>query len=221
MCECCGVELLPDKHHILEFSKGGKTNTNNLICLCPSCHRQLPDMLTEEQQRYLQSWHQGNTENNSSLNHHISANTNQFVLGSNIYKGCSSILTIYNQPVLRVYERESKFYFNAVMLENFHPQMLILGNRIIYPDKDLSIQKSKAQLSIKDGEKTVFDIKKIDDNAFSIEMNFSYKDKYKDKHIPFNFKNTSSDMPGGNFSGCTFRVLKEEQHMHMKAPLVW
>lgn len=37
-CSWCGVNL-SDRHHIHHFSEGGENNAENLILLCPNCHR--------------------------------------------------------------------------------------------------------------------------------------------------------------------------------------
>lgn len=39
-CAWCGEKLL-ERHHIKEFSKGGKHTADNLILLCPNCHTQV------------------------------------------------------------------------------------------------------------------------------------------------------------------------------------
>ncbi|MBO3098797.1 HNH endonuclease [Gelidibacter pelagius] len=38
-CAWCGT-IITDRHHIEEFSDGGKHSIENLILLCPNCHRQ-------------------------------------------------------------------------------------------------------------------------------------------------------------------------------------
>jgi hypothetical protein len=39
-CAWCG-EKLTERHHIIEFSQGGKHSSENLILLCPNCHTQV------------------------------------------------------------------------------------------------------------------------------------------------------------------------------------
>ncbi|MGA1978908.1 MAG: HNH endonuclease signature motif containing protein [Bacteroidales bacterium] len=48
-CAWCG-ERLTEKHHIVEFSRGGPHNVENLILLCPNCHTQVHggEIKTEE-----------------------------------------------------------------------------------------------------------------------------------------------------------------------------
>src|ERR1700726_2564706 len=54
-CECCGLDITIDKHHIWEFAKGGPETIDNLLCLCPSCHREIPKLLSEDEQHFLQT----------------------------------------------------------------------------------------------------------------------------------------------------------------------
>ena len=37
-CAWCGIRLF-DRHHIFEFRHGGPNTADNLILLCPNCHR--------------------------------------------------------------------------------------------------------------------------------------------------------------------------------------
>lgn len=39
-CEICGWnKTTRDMHHIISVKDGGKTSLENIICLCPNCHR--------------------------------------------------------------------------------------------------------------------------------------------------------------------------------------
>lgn len=41
-CEICNWDKSArDLHHIIEVSNGGTTEINNLICVCPNCHRMI------------------------------------------------------------------------------------------------------------------------------------------------------------------------------------
>ncbi len=39
-CAWCGQKLI-ERHHIVDFSKGGEHSVGNLILLCPTCHTQV------------------------------------------------------------------------------------------------------------------------------------------------------------------------------------
>lgn len=129
-CECCGTDIRPDNHHILELSKKGPSTIQNLIALCQTCHNQIPKILNREQQNYLQKWHIEDLKLNHT--HHIDSAHNEIRLGGTIYRNCNTILQVGDIPVIRMYERNGHYYINLIMLKEFYPQMLLLSNRVIY-----------------------------------------------------------------------------------------
>lgn len=201
MCECCGTDIPIDKHHIIQFSDGGKADLENLICLCQTCHKQLPTLLTLEQQHDLQTWHQTNTSNNYSLNHHISSSRNTVLLGNNYYQGCSAILSIYDQKIIRTYEKDKNFYLNAMMLKDFDPQLLVLGNRIIYSSDKIDHSKKGERITLQREGDVILDIEKLGD-VISARMHFNYNDN--GKSILFDFNSENSKLFNATFTGCTF-----------------
>lgn len=45
-CEICGWnKTTRDLHHIIEVSNGGQNKIDNLICVCPNCHRMIHNNL--------------------------------------------------------------------------------------------------------------------------------------------------------------------------------
>lgn len=200
LCECCGIDISPDKHHIYEFAKGGKGSYENLIVLCPSCHRQIPAFLSQKQQHELQSWHQNNLYGNRSIGHQIFSQFNQFKIGSNLYLGCTRILVIDEQNIITPYLKGDRFYLNVIMLGSFSPKLLILANRIIVNDNDLVLSTSSNIATIKDQNEGIFTIEKEDDNLINITLNFKYKNH------DFIFTEQHTSFPGFVVSNCTFRV---------------
>src|SRR6266550_3171847 len=89
-CECCGLDITIDKHHIWEFAKNGPDTTSNLLCLCPSCHRILPKLLSEEDQRFIQTL---NFEKRSD-SFSFYSNESKFVLGTDLASNVKYILVI-------------------------------------------------------------------------------------------------------------------------------
>lgn len=48
-CEICGWnKTARDLHHILEVSKNGKNKLENIVCVCPNCHRMIHTNLISE-----------------------------------------------------------------------------------------------------------------------------------------------------------------------------
>jgi hypothetical protein len=201
MCECCGTDIKVDRHHIHRFSEGGKSNIDNLICLCQTCHKQIPLLLSQEQQHSLQLWHQNNTANNYHFNHHLYSPTNTILLGGNYFLGCSTILSINNQKIIRTYEIDGKFYLNAVMLDNFDPQLLVLANRIIYSSEAISSTNNNDRITLQNQNKLILSLERTD-KLIKAEMNFTYNNK--GSLVLFDFNRNKSQLFKGDISGCTF-----------------
>lgn len=197
-CECCGTDVPPDKHHILEFSKGGPTNTQNLIVVCQTCHKQLPLYLSKKQQHDLQMWHQNRIQPNISSTHQFFSPVNEFVFGTNTFLGCKSLLRINGQNIIVPQEVNGRFYVNIVMLDMlFTEQLLVLGNRVI-KNKDASITTNQESLVVKVNDVDLFKIQKVNGIAH-IELNLTYDDQH------FSFNSELINFPGNNLMrGCTF-----------------
>lgn len=188
-CECCGADIPTDRHHILEFSKGGESSHTNLIILCQSCHKQLLLYLDLEQQRALQKWHSNNTNPNTNAVHIFSNPINQFVLGSNTFSNCRSILRINGQSVITPEEIYGRFYTNIVMLDpKFNHQMLVLGNKVIKNSKS-EITTSYDSLKVMVEDKVVFKIYKHE-GAITINLDLCFDGK------EFTFNELDSKFPG-------------------------
>lgn len=191
-CECCGADLPTDRHHILEFSKGGESSYENLIILCQSCHKQLPLYLDTKQQHALQEWHNNNTTPNKSATHIFSNPINQFIMGSNTFTGCRSILRINGQSVITPQYINGRFYTNIVMLSpEFSEQMLVLGNKVIKNNKS-SIMTSDDSLTVKVGDKELFKIFE-EGGSVMINLDISFGGK------KFIFNKNASNFPGMMF----------------------
>ncbi|HCC84608.1 MAG TPA: hypothetical protein DEP87_02915 [Candidatus Pacebacteria bacterium] len=197
-CECCGIDIVLDKHHILEWSKNGLTELKNLIALCPSCHRQIPLVLSKTQQKYLQTWHHNNIISNRSLTHNILKENNKFLIGSNIYVNCKNILVVNDQNIISSVQEKDRFYINIVMLENFEPQILILNNKLIVNNSNFEITHRKNYICVKEGNQKLFELKKNNDEIY-VRMKFLYNNKL------FEFDTNKSIFPGNKkFVNCKF-----------------
>ena len=197
-CECCGIDITLDKHHILEWTKGGPTILANLIALCPSCHRQIPLILDQSQQKYLQAWHQNNINGNKSLTHNILKKDNKFIIGSNTYINCKHVLVINDQNIITPFEEKNRFYVNIIMLEGFNPQMLVLNNKLIISNNNSEIINGNNYLSVNCNNQKVFELTKMN-NEIYLSMMFLYKNK------PFKLNLEKTIFPGNNtISNCIF-----------------
>lgn len=175
-CECCGMDITADNHHILEVCKDGSDNSDNLLALCPSCHRQIPQFLNEKQQKELQEWHNNQVINNRHANHCIYARENSFMIGADNFKFCNHILVANGQSIIMPYEKNGRFYLNIVMLKDFEPKILVLANKVIFGSPDMKVESKLDHLTVKRGVQNIYQIYQ-ENGKTRINMNFVYKGK--------------------------------------------
>jgi hypothetical protein len=184
-CECCGLDIVIDKHHIWEFAKNGPDIASNILCLCPSCHRVLPTILTKKDQKFLQT---KNCEKRSD-SFSFYSDENIFEVGSTTHKGVNEVLRIEGKPIMYPYQIGKRFYVNVVLLEDFEPFLLVIANRVIYRSEKVIVTSRENGLKIMKGEKLIFEIEKSKERI-KVRTNFRYKG------IPFIFDDSISVLPG-------------------------
>lgn len=148
ICECCGAAGIPDQHHLLEYSLGGPHILENLLLLCPSCHRQIPLYLTHSQQQELQQWHQNNLKNRiSCTTTKLKSIESSIDIGTVLFKSVRTVLKVKDQNIITLHKEPSGIYMNIVMLEGFEPKLMILSNKVIVNDS-YNIQISADEIII-------------------------------------------------------------------------
>jgi hypothetical protein len=187
-CECCGAAITIDKHHILDFASGGENTLENLICLCPSCHRQIPKYLTQEQQKFLIEL---NHAEKSSSQHKMKTSINVFVIGSNKYIECDSILVMDGINIISPSHHGDSFYLNIVMLDNFDHKLLIFNNRVIFSSSDITVESKSKYFSLTEDNKKekIVEIREVKGTVI-VNLNFSYRGK------PFHFGDDKTTLEG-------------------------
>lgn len=142
-CEVCWMDIVCDKHHIFEFSNWGEHSVDNLICLCPSCHREIPKHLNVDQQREFQIRHQNRINPNRQQSHSISAPTDTLYFWICEFIECDEIFNIYSEAKKKKiiwiskmpYAEGLRFYLNVLFIGyDGLPNLLILNNRVICND---------------------------------------------------------------------------------------
>ncbi len=184
-CECCGLDITIDRHHIWEFAKGGPDVASNILCLCPSCHRVLPPLLTKEDQRFIQTL---NFEKRSG-SFSFYANESEFEIGTVLYKSFRYILTIDGKPTIYPYQVNDRFYVNIVMLEHFDPYLLVIANRVIYKSENITLTSDANTIKIVRGNTSILEIERSD-GRIKTALNFTYRGE------PFVFNDEGSLLPG-------------------------
>ncbi len=192
-CECCGLDITVDKHHVWEFAKGGPDIASNILCLCPSCHRVLPKLLSEEDQRFIQTL---NFEKSSGSFSFYSIES-EFEMGNVLYKEFKYILTIDGKPVIYPYQINGRFYVNIVMLRNFDPYLLVIANRVICNSEKMTLTSEPNKITVARENNLFLEIEKSD-SRIKVALNFKYRG------APFIFNDEGSMFPGNTgISGFT------------------
>lgn len=144
-----------DRHHISEYYLGGLHTLENLIYLCPSCHRDIPKFLTKYQQKVLQTWHIGS---NKVANFQYDPTSNVYIVGTILFENSESIIKAGDQNVIAVTYRDGRLVLNAVMLEGFREKILILSNKVITADRGVTIEVKDDLIQVTKGNSTVIEI---------------------------------------------------------------
>jgi hypothetical protein len=184
-CECCGLDIPIDKHHIWEFAKGGPDVASNILCLCPSCHRVLPPLLTREDQKFIQTLN----FQKSSGSFSFYANESEFEIGTVLYKSFRYILTLDGKPAIYPYQVNGRFYVNIVMLEHFDPYLLVIANRVIYNAENFTSASDADTIKIVGGNTSLLEMERSD-GRIKAALNFKYRGE------PFVFNDKGSLLPG-------------------------
>ena len=184
-CECCGLDITVDKHHIWEFAKDGPDTTSNLLCLCPSCHRALPKLLSEEDQQFFQTL----SFEKRSISFSFYSKECEFEIGNVLYKNVKYILLLDGKPAIYPYQINQRFYVNIVMLDDFDPFLLVIANKVVCKSEHITISSEADRLKIMDRDNLILEIERSNDRI-KTKTNFKYKGKN------FIFNDDGSFFPG-------------------------
>ncbi len=175
LCEVCWTAITLDKHHIHPRCLWGPNTAENLLCLCPTCHRQIPETFNQTQQKIFQSRHKEMVLWN--FNHHLSSPTCSFIVWWCTYKS-PYIVTINWHPIIFFHEINGEFYINIIMLSDwFDSKLLILDSRVIYNENydvgidsyHFIIRKLQSPLSA-----PICSFRRVGNNI-QVELNFIYR----------------------------------------------
>lgn len=225
-CECCGSMQVPDRHHIFEYSLGGKHSEENIILLCPSCHRDVPKFLNQNQQKALQEWNIGF---NKGASFKYNPKVPGYAVGTILFIGSECIIKAGDQNIISVTYHNGKLYLNAVMLNNFKDKLLILSNRVITSDEGVKATVADDEINVTKNGSTILVI----NNAVKIKNNLTGEDFnapwirgrfiYKDKFVQFDEQNVIipgaiSSAIGTRFENLDFILDIESGIMKFKIP---
>jgi hypothetical protein len=126
-CAWCCINLT-DRHHIVEYSDWWKHSEENLILLCPNCHRQVHDWKIPHKELIIR-------KSNHIKNDRISANFNididelQFNIWWNLYQWIENILVYKNEKIISANIVNDNLLFN-IRLYNIEWDLIFGCRRI-------------------------------------------------------------------------------------------
>lgn len=109
-CAWCCINLT-DRHHIVEYSDWWEHSEENLILLCPNCHRQVHDWKIPHKELIIRkSSHIKNDR--ISANFNIDINELQFNIWWNLYQWIENILVYKNEKIVSANIINDNLLFN-------------------------------------------------------------------------------------------------------------
>jgi len=145
-CAWCG-EKLTERHHIIEFAKGGEHTTENLILLCPNCHTQVHrnEISTEELFK-----RKSNHSKGDRLSGGIQFELKQpFVrLGNANFRNVPILLMYKEEPLITLREANGEFNLNTRFYNKVGDLIFWMSSNRYWTSSDFSIQSKKNELTI-------------------------------------------------------------------------
>ncbi|UKB80963.1 HNH endonuclease [Chryseobacterium sp. MEBOG07] len=107
---CC--EKLTERHHIEEYSKGGKHEVDNLILLCPNCHTQVhKNEISESDLLKRKSTHLKGDRLSGGIQFDI--NTLRVKLGNNFFENVPILIMINKENILGLQKVNNNILLNC------------------------------------------------------------------------------------------------------------
>jgi hypothetical protein len=112
-CAWCSTPL-NDRHHIEHYAKGGEDTEENLILLCPNCHREVhsefSNILNEDLYNRKSTHLRGDRFSGSVL---FNLNENKIRVGNSIVEDFNHILKLGTENVISIDKIGNEYYLNC------------------------------------------------------------------------------------------------------------
>lgn len=136
----CAWDCTPlyDKHHIVEFAEGGEHSIENLILLCPNCHRQVHegvipiDELLKRKSTHLR----GDRHQGLLLNNYKEA---RIRLGGAEFLDVTNLLVIENIPLVSVSINNDYLYLSTRFYNKQGELIFWMSNNIFWAPSSFKI----------------------------------------------------------------------------------
>jgi len=112
-CAWCGTKLT-ERHHIKEFAEGGEHTADNLILLCPTCHRDVHRSDTNiniEDLKLRKSTHLKGDRIGGNLQFDVSKN--KIRLGETFFEGFDSLVNYGDEKIIYIELINGEYYLSS------------------------------------------------------------------------------------------------------------
>lgn len=145
-CAWCGVKLT-ERHHIEEWSKGGKHEVDNLILLCPTCHTQVHnDEIDQEELIKRKSTHVKGDHISGSIQFALKESV--FKLGDAFITNCPVLLAFKEKPVLGYQESNGELLLYASFYNEKSELVFWMSSNRYWTLSEVDVKFSRDEISI-------------------------------------------------------------------------
>lgn len=142
---CC--EKLTERHHIKEFSKGGKHSIENLILLCPNCHNQVHNNeISEAEISKRKSTHLKGDRLSGGIQFDI--NNLIIKLGNNFFENVPNLIEVNGENILGLKKLNNNILLNCRFYNKEGFLIFWMSSNRYWATSDFIIKSKKNEIII-------------------------------------------------------------------------
>ena len=151
-CAWCGNALY-DRHHIKEYALGGEHTLENLILVCPNCHRKVHDgdidvdELRKRKSTHLQGDRIAGGFRTSLQSMKLLIGTNKFVLSDS---STVDIIRVGGVPFASIMKKHNTIFLKLRLYDKIGTMVFWMHDNIYWAPSHFHLECTKDYLSIKD-----------------------------------------------------------------------
>jgi hypothetical protein len=169
---CC--ENLTDRHHIEEYSDGGKHTEDNLILLCPNCHRDVHNDKIDKGELILRkSTHLKNDRLSGGLR--INIEELKIRALNNLFIDTERILVLKGEDLLTTKLENNSVLISTQLYDADGNLYFWMRNNRYWASSNFTIESRLDYLEIKDNNERNKILIEINDDILNLSGNFYYQ----------------------------------------------
>ena len=170
-CAWCGVQLT-ERHHIVEYSKGGQHTVENLILLCPNCHTQVHNNeISEAELLQRKSTHIKGDRISGSIQFEI---VDPIVkLGNSIFNNVPILLRYKEEDIIELRKNKNDNYILTCRFYDIYGNLIFwMSSNRYWSNSNFEVIYRKNELSIKNTDNELNNLRIwIEDNQLYLTGN--------------------------------------------------